>query len=184
MQNQDPMAPADDTAMVAQLAQFAALEQQTNQTQILTSIQQQLQSNASSQAVDLVGKQVVASFSSIQLTGTGTPAPLQFTLDSPAASVKLTIKDANGNLVRTLSGGAMAAGPESLAWDGNNSNGQPLAAGTYAVSVSALANNGGVVGARTQVSGRVSGVSYATGSPTLLLPGTQVNLGDVIQVSN
>ncbi len=183
MQHQDPLSPQDNTTFIAQLAQFASLEQAQNQTQVLTSIKQQLLSDAGSQAVNLVGKQVLANFGSIQLNG-GAPTPLQFTLDSAASSVTLTIKDAQGNVVRTLNAGALPAGPQSLAWDGKNASGQPLPVGSYAVSVTAASNKGGIVGARPELSGRVTGVSYADGTPALMLPGVTVHLNDVIQVSN
>ena len=183
MQHQDPLSPQDNTAFVAQLAQFASLEQAQNQTQLLTGIRQQLQTDAGSQAVGLVGKQVVASFRTIQVGG-GSPAPLQFTLDSAASSVTLTIKDAQGNVVRTLTTGALPAGPQLLPWDGKNASGVPLPQASYAVAIAAANSKGGVVGARPELSGRVTGVSYATGSPMLILPGVQVNMSDVIQVSN
>ena len=57
MQNQDPMKPMDDSAMIAQMAQFAALEE----TQSLKAvIQQSSNTQTVSQAAMLIGKYVRA----------------------------------------------------------------------------------------------------------------------------
>ncbi len=51
LQNQDPLNPQEDTAFIAQLAQFSALEQMTNMNQTLTN----------TSAYSLVGKEVIVS---------------------------------------------------------------------------------------------------------------------------
>jgi flagellar basal-body rod modification protein FlgD len=57
MQNQDPMKPMDDSAMIAQMAQFAALEE----TQSLKAvIQQSSNTQTISQAATLIGKYIRA----------------------------------------------------------------------------------------------------------------------------
>jgi len=57
MQNQDPMKPMDDTQMIAQMAQFSALEE----TQALrTTIQTSSNNQTVSQAASLIGKYIQA----------------------------------------------------------------------------------------------------------------------------
>lgn len=51
LSNQDPLNPQEDTAFIAQLAQFSALEQMTNMNQTLTN----------TSAYSLVGKEVIVS---------------------------------------------------------------------------------------------------------------------------
>ncbi|MNI50059.1 Basal-body rod modification protein FlgD [compost metagenome] len=62
LQNQDPLSPMDNTAMVAQMAQFSSVEQLYNISSQLTNMSQSLGSNS-----NLIGK--VASWTSGTETG-------------------------------------------------------------------------------------------------------------------
>ncbi|MMZ59251.1 flagellar basal body rod modification protein [compost metagenome] len=62
LQNQDPLSPMDNTAMVAQMAQFSSVEQLYNISTQLTNMSQSLGSNS-----NLIGK--VASWTSSTETG-------------------------------------------------------------------------------------------------------------------
>lgn len=181
LSHQDPLAPKDDTAFVSQLAQFAALEQAQGQTALLKQVQGQLGAQANTMAVGLVGRKITASFSSI-LIDSGKPQPLQFTLAAPATSVTLILRDGKGNAVRTIKTSPLGAGAQSIGWDGRGDDGQPLSPGPYALGITATGVNG-VVGARPEIQGAVSGISYESGTPALLVGGAQVQLRDVIQVS-
>ena len=55
--NQDPLDPMDNTEFISQMAQFSALEQQTN---LNDNFQQFLSGNSISQYSSLVGKEVTA----------------------------------------------------------------------------------------------------------------------------
>ena len=57
MQNQDPLKPMDDTQMIAQMAQFSALEETQALRQV---IQQSANSQVVAQAASLIGKYVQA----------------------------------------------------------------------------------------------------------------------------
>jgi flagellar basal-body rod modification protein FlgD len=183
LSHQDPLAPQDGSAFVTQLSQLAQTEQSENQTAILQKIQGQLVASAGGQAVSLVGREVTARFSSITLDGQS-GSPLQFTLDKDAASATLIIRDAKGNLVRTMRTAPLKGGVQVQLWDGKNDSGLPLPAGSYQLAVSAVDGAGAPVGARTEVKGTVTGVAFDAGQPELLVGATRVKLGDVAQVSN
>jgi flagellar basal-body rod modification protein FlgD len=55
LQNQDPTQPTDSTAFVSQLAQFSALEQQTDTNQTMTGL---AATTAINQGIDLLGRNV------------------------------------------------------------------------------------------------------------------------------
>lgn len=184
LSHQDPLKPQDDTAFVAQLAQFAQLEQAQNQTEVLTQLQALLAGQNGAQAVGLVGREVTARFSSLSIANGAAPAPLQFTLDGDAASVTLILRDSQGKTVRTIRQGALKAGPQALTWDGKGDDGAALPAGTYQVEASAAAQNGAAVPIKTEVKGPCLAVSFENGRPELLLAGgIRVQLADVITVS-
>ncbi len=64
-----------------------------------------------------------------------TPIGVQF----PAAvsDATITISDSKGKVVRTLDIGAQSAGVVPIAWDANDSSGNPVADGTYTYKVTA-----------------------------------------------
>ena len=69
LKHQDPMNPMDGTAFTAQLAQFSSLEQLQNINTQLTSFTQQQQSLGNAQAVNLIGKQVLAKGDAVSVDG-------------------------------------------------------------------------------------------------------------------
>jgi flagellar basal-body rod modification protein FlgD len=183
LSHQDPLAPQDGTAFVTQLSQLAQTEQSENQTAILQKIQGQLVASAGGQAVTLVGREVTARFNTVTLDGQG-PSPLQFTLDKDAASATLIVRDTKGNIVRTLRTGPLKGGVQLQLWDAKNDAGVRLPAGAYQVAVSAVDGAGAPVGARTEVKGAVTGVSFDSGQPELMIGAIRVKLGDVSQVTS
>jgi flagellar basal-body rod modification protein FlgD len=100
LQNQDPMHPMDDTQSIAELAQFSALQSQSQ----LTSAFQAFQTNfAVTQAAGLIGKnvQVVSTDSSgNSSTVTGTVQAVQVTNGTPS----VTLVDSNGNVITDQNG--------------------------------------------------------------------------------
>ncbi|MCS6915119.1 MAG: FlgD immunoglobulin-like domain containing protein [Myxococcales bacterium] len=182
MTHQDPLSPEGGTAFIAQLAQLAQTEQAMNQTEWLRRIQAQLHASAGGQAVGLLGREVTARFSAVTFDGQK-PVPLHFTLQGPAASATLIIRDMKGNIVRTLRTGPLQAGVQLQLWDGKGEGGIQLAPGTYRVDVSATDAGGASVGATTQVQGRVTGVTFETGVPELLIGAARIQLADVALVT-
>ncbi len=76
LKHQDPMNPMDGTAFTAQLAQFSSLEQLQNINTQLTSFTRQQQSLGNTQAVNLIGREVLAKGDTIQAEGTPVDAEL------------------------------------------------------------------------------------------------------------
>src|SRR5512145_3299493 len=69
LKHQDPLNPMDGTAFTAQLAQFSSLEQLQNINTQLTSFTKQQQSLGNTQAVNLIGREVLAKGNAIQAEG-------------------------------------------------------------------------------------------------------------------
>ena len=87
LQHQDPMKPMDDTAMIAQMAQFSALEatQQLNAT-----IQQSANVQAISTAGALIGKYIQSNLAD-GTTSTGAVTGVNFTTTNGAVSPTLVV---------------------------------------------------------------------------------------------
>ncbi len=169
LKNQDPLQPQDDSAFVAQLAQFSSLEQQMQTNTSLSQITTQLQGQSNAQVTSLVGKNATIQGRIVSLDSSGSGVPVTFLLNGTSASTTATIQDSSGNTVRVVDLGARASGLTQFTWDGRNSAGNVQPAGNYTVTVSATGANGGPVSVSQDISGTVSGVSFDLGYPVLNL---------------
>ena len=179
--NQDPTAPMDSNAFVAQLAQFTALEEQQNTNDTLTQMLALQQSSSQTNAVAMVGKDAVYNASQMDLSAGGTIS-VNATLAATAGDVIMEVDDASGNAVRHQSFGPRTAGNQTLTWDGLNDSGVAQSPGTYGVSVSATDLSGNAVSVTQQARGRITGVSFQNGTTQLMIGNTTISLSDIVEL--
>jgi flagellar basal-body rod modification protein FlgD len=182
--NQDPTNPLDDKAFITQLAQFSSLEQAVTTNDNLTALQLSESAMVNAQLASLVGKQVVVRSTNVQLPSTGDAPPINLQMSAAAKDVQVQILDPNGNVVRTLDAGALAAGAQSINWDGRDSTGARLAGGTYTVNVIAKDRDGNVVNVDNELKGIVSGIAFDSGSAELVLGSVRVKPSAVVTIEN
>ena len=182
LQNQDPLNPQDSSQFISQLAQITQVEQAYNTNTNLQSLLNQGGNSMTVGAVSLIGKQVEAPGSQVSLQS-GSPTAVNFSLAGAANQVSVSIQDASGATVKTITGGAMGAGEGSLAWDGTNSAGTALASGAYSFSVSAQDASGTSVTSTPLIKGAVTGVDMSGATPMLNIGNVQVNLTAVTSVN-
>lgn len=180
--NQDPTAPTDDNAFVAQLAQFAGLEaaQGTN-TRLDTLVSAQA-AGTQTQAVGFIGKVVDFRTDSLALEA-GLSSTSQVTLAAPAAAVTVSVLDSTGKAVRTMKMGPQLGGAVNVIWDGNDDGGNRQPPGVYSLSVKATDSAGKAVGVSTQSNGEITGVDFDTGVPKLKVNGTLVTMSQVTSIN-
>ena len=181
LQHQDPLQPMENTEFVAQLAQFSSLEQQISTNDNLSLIQVGQTAMTNSQVAGLIGKEVEAKAGVLQLQKAG-PASINFTLPGAAKNVTIQIKDAKGNLIRTLTQKDMASGTNSVTWDGKDTVGNVMSAGTFTLDISAKDAANKTLDVSTKFKGKVTGVTYENGIPVLEVGAARVKVGDVIAV--
>ncbi len=181
LQNQDPLSPQDPSQFLGQLAQLTQVEQAYNTNTALQNLITAQNNSTTMTSVSFIGKTVKALGNTATFDGTS-PAGLQYSLSVPTASNTLTISDASGKTVRTVSLGAKAAGEGSFAWDGKDNSGSVVPAGAYSFSVKGTTAGGVSVAATTYTAGRVDGVSMENGTPSLSIGSASVSLADVISV--
>jgi flagellar basal-body rod modification protein FlgD len=183
LRNQDPLKPQDNSAFVAELAQFSNLEQTVGINERLDALALQSQGLQNSNIVDMVGSTATVRGSTVTGTGTGTPVPVSFTLDGSASSVRVTISDLDGRAVRTFDIGKRSAGPVSTQWDGRNDAGVVQPGGAYAVKITAINDAGSPVSVQQETRGQIVSVSFDKGFPVLHLDsGVSVPIGDLLKV--
>ena len=173
MENQDPLDPRDGAEMVAEMAQFAALEQTAAINSRLDAIAAQGESSSRAQMLGLVGKKIEADASSVRLESAGNVPPLQLELDRASTKTTAIIRDASGKEVRRVDLGARAAGKLPMGWDGGGPGGTALPAGSYTIEIEAVDASGAAVGSSTRLSGTVDAVNFAD-------DGTQLRVGNIV----
>lgn len=181
IQHQDPLQPMDTTQMTQQLTQLTQVERLVSIDGQLQSLSIATASVANAQASDLVGRHVEADTSHVMLTD-GAPADGAFHLPRAAAHTSVEIRDAHGQIVRTMEVPNTVAGENTFTWDGHNDSGTRCPAGSYSITVHATDAAGNAVDATTRLSGTVSSITYENGYPELTIDGVHVMLGDVRSV--
>lgn len=187
LRSQNPLNPTSNQEMVAQLAQFSALEQMQN---ISATLEQLLQSNSSLalsiaqySAPSLIGRSAVATSSQLRFDGT-TPVEVHYQLASAAQEVVVEIQSDSGAVVRRLRvpAEAMAAGEHTLTWDGRDERGNAVPAGTYAVVIRATDSAGKEVAATTQLRGQITGIRYTQSGLMVLIGDVEVPIANIIEL--
>jgi flagellar basal-body rod modification protein FlgD len=87
--------------------------------------------------------------------------------------------------VRTFDLGELATGTHEVAWDGRNSLGQRVPAGTYTIQVAASDAEGNALStALPVVIGTVESLSYQNGAAYFNVGGTRAPIAALIEVLN
>ncbi|HTY69897.1 MAG TPA: flagellar hook capping FlgD N-terminal domain-containing protein [Alphaproteobacteria bacterium] len=183
LQNQDPLNPMDSTQFTSQLVQFTGVEQGILQNQNLQQLITLQTNNQMSNAAGYIGMQVNGGGNQVQLAG-GTAA-INYTLtDATTAKVTITIKDSNGNVINTLTETPTQLGPQSVSWDGKNSNGTVVPDGTYSINIQGFNSQNNPVSVTAGETGIVTGVSLVNGQVMLTTQGgQQIPISDVTSVA-
>lgn len=151
LKNQDPLNPMDNAQMTSQMAQISTVSgierlNTTLQTMMTNSSQSQVL-----QAATMVGKGVLVPGTGLRLNAADGSAFGGFELAGPTDGATVTMNDANGITVRTMTLGGMEAGTHSFQWDGKSTSGAVAADGLYTFSVDAKRGSDKVVATPLQI---------------------------------
>jgi flagellar basal-body rod modification protein FlgD len=186
LSNQDPMNPLNGQEFAAQLAQFTSVEQ-------LLNIQQTLVANGelnmmlaqginSGVASGLIGRMVEADSAQIVWDGASAGGS-GFMLQHAATEVDVMIRDAAGNVVRTMSLGALEGGRHVVEWNGRDNNGSSVPKGAYTMEITAKDADGLDVATSSFMTGRVDRVTFGQDGINLWMGELAVAMGKVRSVS-
>lgn len=155
MKYQDPTQPTDPTEFVAQLAQFSTVEQLVQSNTTLNTISQALSTQSLGQYASMIGHTVSATVTSINVSSSGGTQSLPYNVTTPSLqNIHVQITDSAGNVVRTL---PVTATSGTLQFDGRDSAGNALPAGSYGISLV-----GSATGGTAQTAGTVTGTGVVS----------------------
>ena len=180
--NQDPTAPTDNQAFVAQLAQFAGLEAAEGTNTRLDTMLTAQAANSQTAAVGFIGKVVDYRTDTMNLQA-GLSSTAQVSLVAPANAMKVSVIDGNGNVVRSMTLGAQTAGAVGITWDGNDDGGNRQPPGSYSLKVTATDVAGKAIDVSLNGSGAVAGVLFDNGIPKLKVNGSLVTMSQVTSIN-
>ena len=180
LQNQNPLEPMENTEFIGQMAQFSSLEQQVQTNSNLSELALATSAQISSQAVNLVGKQVMVPGDHVELIDA--EADIHLSLPASIATGQVEVVDENGDVVRRIRLGAQSEGPLTVKWDGRDDEGRVVEPGSYRIRAEGLDAQGRTVDIATHLLARVDAVVFEAGIPRLRAGGRMVNLGDVREV--
>ncbi len=135
LKNQNPLDPQDNSAFVAQLAQFSTLEGITTLNDSVNSITGNYKSSQALQASSLVGRSVIVQTGNTQVD-TGKSMTGSVSVPASVSSVTVTITDKDGKTVKTIDMGSQKAGSASFVWDGTKTDGTKAEPGSYTFKAS------------------------------------------------
>lgn len=179
LKNQNPLSPQDNTAFVAQLAQFSSLQGIQNLNTTMTSVATGMQSSQVLQASALVGRTVEVKTDSAYLSTDGFVRG-SMSLENSTADLELKIYDSKDKLVMQKDFGAQSEGDLPFAWDGTQTDGTIAAAGLYKFVVTA-SDSGKSTPVTTYLGNNVNSVTLGANQTVMLnVNGVgQVALSDV-----
>ena len=177
LRNQDPSNPMDNAQVTSQLAQMSTVDGIERLNKLVQSL---IGTSEVSDATALIGHGVLVDGKNLTLTEAG--AVGGFEIDTPADEVTLTIRDANGQPVNTISFENMNAGSQNFLWDGTTDSGEAAVPGVYTLEVNA-SFNGNKVTARPLQFGMVASVVRGANGADLQLGSLGIfKLGDIKQI--
>jgi flagellar basal-body rod modification protein FlgD len=123
LNNQDPLNPMDNAQMTSQLAQINTASGVSDLNQTLKGVSQQLGSQMMLYGASLVGREVLTSGNTLNLSQGQASAAFELPADAQAVQVRVT--SAGGQLMDTLNLGALASGRQSFTWNASNASDGP-----------------------------------------------------------
>lgn len=178
LQHQDPLSPLDPNQFTQELVQFSSVEQQIQMNTGLNTLISLQQNAQTTSALGFLGHKVVINGSVAELTNGH--ATWNYSVNKPSTAT-INISDTTGKVVYSTTQ-AIQPGQQTFTWNGQTSNGNVLADGSYTMSITAVDANGQSVAVATQTQGVVSGVDVSTNPPSLTVNGQSYPLSQILQI--
>ena len=156
-QNQDPFKPMENGEFLGQMAQFSTVSGLQELNQRFDALASAVGGSEGLGATQLIGRDAFFDQDQVRLAGDGTGVTGAIQTDGPG-TVRIDVKDAAGQVLRSLSLQVPGNGQHRFEWDGLDATGQPVVAGEYRLSASVVSANSEYA-LPVMLAGRIEGVS-------------------------
>jgi flagellar basal-body rod modification protein FlgD len=178
LQNQDPLNPQDGADMVAQLAQFSSVEQETQTNTNLQNLTATEASTANASLSSLVGRTCDAGLGAVTVTDSTKIPPIDVSSTSAMSGASITVTDSNGNQVASI---PVPANGGAVQWNGLNSSGVAVPPGTYTFAVSPGSSSAAIT---ANFHDSIDTVNLTATGSLLQMGGIEVTPGDITSIGN
>lgn len=180
LQNQNPTDPTDTTEFMNQMIQLSNYDTQMAMSEKMDTMVSSVNSLISSNGLGYIGQTITAEGETTTLQDG--EANWNYTLDSDASSVTVSVLDEDGNTVYSATDSA-DAGTYAFSWDGVTSDGEQMEdGGIYTLSISATDSDGETVDTSTEIKGTVTGVDSSTDETYLMIGNVGVEFDNVSSI--
>ncbi|GAC27187.1 flagellar hook assembly protein FlgD [Brumicola pallidula] len=184
--NQDPTKPVNNDQLVAQMTSFTMADGISQLNTKFGDFAASMTSSQALQASSLIGQNVLVTGNIGHMSEPGQGVTGVIINEETSQDTKIAIQNSQGEVVRTMNIGTLAAGNVQFNWDGTDQDGNPLPAGDYAIQV-----QGDVLGEPTSlptaINRHVDSVSLTGAGQGVILNldgDVSIKLDDVIQIGN
>lgn len=159
MRNQDPMNPMENAEVTSQLAQISTVRGIESMNKSMAAFTASAAQNTALSSVAMIGKKVLAPGERFEFDNTAKgDTRLGFELNAKATTARVDISNERGEVVYSHTLQNLDSGAHSLAWDGKDANGRPVASGMLRMTVTAY-DDRTAVESKTLVPVTVTGVA-------------------------
>lgn len=180
LKHQDPLSPLDSTEFIDSIARLTDVEQSITQNAHLENIEALLANRQETFGTPVSYLDKLVDFESPAFTLKNGEAEFYYNLESNPEKVFVTIRDANGNVVRQADGGTRP-GKNIIRWDGSDNAGNIMPDGEYTITAEYSSNNK-LVSAPIISSGVVTGANFEDGDVVLLVGNIRTSLDKIVSI--
>jgi len=180
LQYQDPTEPMDSEKILSQTSQLATLESAENTNKSLEALSASLLASSQFNTVSAIGKIADTGSNGIVFEQGDNPSfEIYFPDDIAAGDVE--IKDANGNIVRTIPIAPNEAGVYAFDWNGITDGGSAADSGVYYIEAS-YANTAGETLKTRAGAYPIESVRFEDGKSLLKLGSSYVPFDSIVEI--
>ena len=182
LQYQDPMKPIENHEMALQLAAFNQVDQLSKLNESFENLLKFVKAQEFGYAGNMVGKLVKVEGNVGRVEG-GSFLGASFELDEPANQALVTIRDASGKIVKTITLQNLSKGAHTLDWDAKDNSGNQVPDGNYKISIT-VGEGEHTKSITPIITGRVTSVVFEDGKAKLKVNDEQtINLEDLKEIA-
>ncbi|MGL5046451.1 MAG: flagellar hook assembly protein FlgD [Shewanella sp.] len=182
---QDPFKPVDNDAMIAQMASFSTVDGIGKLNKEILNLNAVMTSSQALQASGLVGRKVLVPSDTGVISAEDTSIKGVISSPTKIDSVKVSIEDESGQVIKTFTIDGSEGGNIDVTWDGLDKDGKPVDPGKYTIKANGIVE-GKAQDLAVSTYAHVSSVSLGASQtgPILNLRGIGgILLSDVLAVS-